>query len=253
MRNAVITGANGSVGLGIANLLLSEYLNSITIHLVCRNSTRGEEAIQILLKGHPLVEKGRLVLVLCDLSSRKSVQEACEEIKKNSESIDLLFLNAGIMLTNGIDLKKGVVNILTRPSYVARTGGDILKQPIGSTTDDGMGLVFACNVFGHYSMVKLLTPLLQKSTVGGRVVWCSSTTAIPEFFDYVDYQGILGRNPYESSKRLCELISMAMQPKLEELGIYTFVSSPGNVLSGISAGQVASIWILMALYLVIFV
>lgn len=40
---------------------------------------------------------------------------------------------------------------------------DATIQPIGEINEDGMGKVFACNVFGHYVMV--ITLLQSKSTV----------------------------------------------------------------------------------------
>ena len=67
-----------------------------------------------------------------------------------------------------------------------------MKQSVGLQTETGLGLVFACNVLGHYIMVKELIPLLSKSSIGARVIWCSSTTAVKEFFDPDDWQCLQG-------------------------------------------------------------
>ena len=67
-----------------------------------------------------------------------------------------------------------------------------MRQSIGLKTKAGLGLVFACNVLGHYIMVQKLIPLLSKSAHHARVIWCSSTTAVKEFFDPDDCQCLKG-------------------------------------------------------------
>lgn len=67
-----------------------------------------------------------------------------------------------------------------------------MKQKIGLETKDGLGYVFACNVFGHYILANELCSLLSLSSRGGRIMWCSSTTAVPEFFDPEDWQCFKG-------------------------------------------------------------
>jgi 17beta-estradiol 17-dehydrogenase/3beta-hydroxysteroid 3-dehydrogenase len=106
--------------------------------------------------------------------------------------MDTLFLNAGLIPIKKMDIKTGAWNLLTRPSYVAKTGGDVILQHVGLVNDEGLGDTFAANVFGHWLLVRELTPLLATSEYGGKAVWFTSTTADPDFFDPKDYQCIKG-------------------------------------------------------------
>jgi hypothetical protein len=90
---------------------------------------------------------------------------------------------------------------------------------------------------------------LMKRTSGG-LFWCSSTTASPVFFDHLDYQCKKGNHPYESSKRLCELISIALNDP--EQNIHSFITSPGNVFSSITQDSVPPWLLLIALYILRF-
>jgi hypothetical protein len=63
---------------------------------------------------------------------------------------------------------------------------------------------------------------------------------------------INSKHPYESSKRLCELISITIHKELKQLGIHTLLMSPGNVLSSITASAVHPFVLLVALYLMRF-
>ncbi|KAJ3306726.1 hypothetical protein HDV03_004357 [Kappamyces sp. JEL0829] len=249
MLHAAITGANGELGVGIVSQLFAHFPPEsveLKVFLLCRSAAKAEEAVDKLLAKHPAVNAENLVFVQCDLASSESVFSCCETLARHLDglALDFLFLNAGVMPTEGMDLLLGIKNMITRPGWVAKTGGDIMKQTTGQTTPDGLGYVFACNVFGHYALVKQLTPFLEKSQAGARILWCSSTTAVPEFFDSDDWQCIKGAHPYESSKRLCELVSMAIYPELRRKGIYSFITSPGNILSGISTSQ-ASVWMVL--------
>jgi hypothetical protein len=67
-----------------------------------------------------------------------------------------------------------------------------MKQTLGKKNEEGLGLTFAANVFGHYNLLKKLVDCLEKSKLGARVIWCSSTTAAPEFFNIEDYQCLKG-------------------------------------------------------------
>jgi 17beta-estradiol 17-dehydrogenase/3beta-hydroxysteroid 3-dehydrogenase len=254
MKTAVITGGNGAVGMGIAKRLLQEY--EIKVLLVCRNLKKAKQAQNVLItscfpndneKGFEMVQ-----VVQGDLEDVDSVFTCCQELLKLSR-LDYLVLNAGVMPTDGIDLWTGIKNVLTRPSYVAKTGGDVIKQRKGEVTRQGLGKVFASNVFGHFIMVSLINKVRQLQALikksNGGVFWCSSTTAVPELFDPTDYQCLRGDHPYESSKRLCELVSMALHV---ESDINSFITSPGNVSSGITQDSVSPWLLLIALYILRF-
>jgi 3-keto steroid reductase len=185
MKTCVLTGATGSVGLGIATRFLEEF-EEIELILTCRNLQKGREVLLELQN----YRKGaqQIKILTMDLSDPKGILQSVDRLHQMVSSIDFLVLNAGVMVTEGIDLVKGTKNLFTRPSWVAKTGGDIMTQTKGKVTSDDLGFVFCSNLFGHYLMVTECLDLLEKSEIGARVMWSSSTTAQPEFFDFDDYQ-----------------------------------------------------------------
>lgn len=108
---------------------------------------------------------------------------------------------------------------------------------------------------------------LLSYTGDGRVIWTSSITAHSRSFDINDWQGILwyvdvyaniqhnlifiyySKEPYESSKWACDLISIASSERFqkEETRIASFTTSPGIVASEI--GELP-VWVVKARILV---
>ncbi|KAH6564780.1 hypothetical protein BASA50_002942 [Batrachochytrium salamandrivorans] len=188
-------------------------------------------------------------LLLVDLSNTGSVFAACAEIKSRFHHIDFLILNAGIMPISHTSFSGGAKDLFTRPATLAKTGGDSLVQRMGTVTSEGLGEVFAANVFGHYIMVRELEDTMAASK-DARIVWMSSTTANPTMMSFEDFQCIKGNYPYESSKRLGELISLEMGPYLAERGIHSFIASPGIVNSGITQGAISS-WMVFGVMIIL--
>ncbi|KAJ3268955.1 hypothetical protein HDV01_002065 [Terramyces sp. JEL0728] len=245
MQLALVTGANGSVGKGICQQLI-ETFSDIHLILACRSLKNAELTKQQLLDEFEIYPN-QITCMQCDLSDTNSVFNLVQKVKDRFVVLDYLFLNAGILPVERIDLFEGVKTLITDPGYVARTGGDIIVQEVGQTTAQGLGQVFAANVFGHYILVKEFTDLLAASGAG-KIIWCSSTTASEtSFFSPEDFQCLEGQKPYESSKRLCELISIGINAELRERNVYSFITSPGNVLSGITRGAINEFMFLIAL------
>ncbi|KAI8895197.1 hypothetical protein BC833DRAFT_602162 [Globomyces pollinis-pini] len=244
---ALITGANGSVGEGIAIKLLEQSVD-IKLILACRSMANGDRLKKSLLNQFPTLIDLNVFILQLDLSDSQKVFNSCQIVLSKFKRLDYLFLNAGILSRDGVDIMLGFKNLLTRPSYVAKTGGDIIIQPVGEITAEGFGKSFMCNFFGHFIMVMHLQPLLS-ATNDSRIIWCSSTTACPEFFDFDDIQCIKGTHPYESSKRLCELMSIQLQNYLKKSRTCSLITSPGVVYSGISKGELHGFLIMIAFLL----
>ncbi|KAI8922400.1 hypothetical protein DFJ77DRAFT_506175 [Powellomyces hirtus] len=254
----LVTGANSGVGYGIMQRLIEHSLGAraeATTVLVmgCRSRARAEAARGKLLgearkTAKRDVPESMIQILLVDLSDTENVFKACAEFKKRFTRLDALHLNAGILPCTAMDIPTGIRNLITRPSYVAQTGGDFFKQEIGVTTAEGLSAVFAANVFGHYIMTK---ELLSHMTPGARVLWFSSTTAsTPAFFDATDYQCLKGDHPYESSKRLCEILAVQLNHELREKNVNVFVVSPGNCYTGLMGqGAVIDMCIVVVLHL----
>ncbi|KAI9274677.1 hypothetical protein BDA99DRAFT_498218 [Phascolomyces articulosus] len=226
---AIITGANAGVGYGIAQHLLEEDC-TITIIMACRNHTRASIARESLLAQFP---GANIDIKLVDLGSAISVFDFCKAIIDSYSYIDYLFCNAGILSTSGIDWSNVVWQFLASPiGFLERS--DATVQIVGEINADGMGNVFAANVFGHYIMARELETLLDKSAEG-RVIWTSSLTAEKSCFDIEDWQGIKSLMPYESSKWACDLVALGSNSRYnnEKQDIVAFSTSPGVVASSI--------------------
>jgi 17beta-estradiol 17-dehydrogenase/3beta-hydroxysteroid 3-dehydrogenase len=63
-----------------------------------------------------------------------------------------LFCNAGILSALGLNWKRLFCMVFTDPVGLLERS-DATIQNVGEINEEGMGKVFACNVFGHYVMV----------------------------------------------------------------------------------------------------
>jgi NAD(P)-dependent dehydrogenase (short-subunit alcohol dehydrogenase family) len=135
---AVVTGANGGLGLETARALAAAGAHVV---MAVRNQEKAAEALADIRGGAP---DGSLEVVGLDLGSQASVREAAGEILAGHDTLDILVNNAGVM---GIPERRTV---------------------------DGFEMQFAVNHLGHYSLTALLMPgLLRASTA--RVVTVTST------------------------------------------------------------------------------
>ncbi|KAF9941391.1 hypothetical protein BGZ65_003971 [Modicella reniformis] len=189
-----------------------------------------------------------LKIELVDIGSVASVLAFNQRIRDQYRKIDYLFCNAGILPSAGLMWRKVVTDCFRAPmDLVVRA--DVLIQPKQHLTEDGIGNVLACNVFGHYVMIKGLEDQLNKTEDDpGRVIWTSSLTAEKAMFKDDDWQGLEAKQPYESSKWVADLLSIrlneiwaAQQPTgsliiaAAEM-ISTTAAGAGNLQSGVSSG-----------------
>ncbi|KAI8093729.1 uncharacterized protein BX664DRAFT_330441 [Halteromyces radiatus] len=228
-RVAIVTGANAGVGYGIIQHLLQTEKDT-TIVMACRNLTKAQVAKTQLLQQFV---NATIEIELIDVGSVTSVLNFCERIKRRYDKINYLFCNAGILSTSGVDWIQSLKMFFTDPVGLMERS-DAAIQVVGEINSDGMGKVFAANVFGHYIMMRDLESLLANSK-DGRVIWTSSITANDTCFDINDWQGLKSTIPYESSKWACDLLSVACHNRFqkENLPISSFTTSPGVVASNI--------------------
>lgn len=135
---AVITGANGGLGLASAKALAGRGAHVV---MAARNQAKAADARAEILAVHP---DASLEIIELDLSSLKSVATAAEQIAANHPRIDILMCNAGVMAV-----------------------------PPG-TTEDGFDTQMGTNVLGHWALISRLLPAIV-ATPGARVVTLSST------------------------------------------------------------------------------
>jgi NAD(P)-dependent dehydrogenase (short-subunit alcohol dehydrogenase family) len=137
-RVAVVTGANGGLGLSTARALAAAGADVV---IAARNQERAAEAVGRIRDGVP---DARLTLVELDLGSLDSVQQAAEKILAAHRAIDLLVNNAGVM---------GIPQ---------------------SRTADGFEMQFGVDHLGHFALTARLLPALLKAPAA-RVVTVTST------------------------------------------------------------------------------
>jgi len=137
-RTAVVTGANGGLGLETARALAGA---DATVVIASRNQEKATEAVKDIRRGMP---GATLEVVELDLGSLASVHTAAEKILASHQKLDLLVNNAGVM---GI--------------------------PEGKTSD-GFETQFGVDHLGHFALTALLMPALLQADAG-RIVTVTST------------------------------------------------------------------------------
>jgi NAD(P)-dependent dehydrogenase (short-subunit alcohol dehydrogenase family) len=137
-RIAVVTGANGGLGLETARQLAAKGAHVV---MAVRNQEKASAAVGEIRASVP---DAALELVALDLASQASVRAAAEQIVAAHKRIDLLINNAGVM---GIPEAKTV---------------------------DGFEMQLGVDHLGHWSLTALLLPALLR-TPGARIVTVTST------------------------------------------------------------------------------
>ena len=135
---AVVTGANGGLGLEVARELARKGGHVV---MAARDQAKAEAAVASI---RDQVPGASLELQPLDLASQASAREAAKRILGGHGRIDILVNNAGLM---GIPERR---------------------------TEDGFEMQLAVNHLGHFTLTTLLLPALLASD-GARVVSVTST------------------------------------------------------------------------------
>jgi len=137
-RTAVVTGANGGLGLETARALANAGAHVV---MAARDQTKATAAEHEIRAGNP---SASLAVVPLDLGSLASVRAAASTILGAHETLDLLVNNAGLMA---------------------------LPE---RRTEDGFEMQFGVNHLGHFVLTALLLPALLRAA-NARVVTVTST------------------------------------------------------------------------------
>ena len=137
-RVAVVTGANGGLGLQVARELARK---GALVVMAARDQAKASAARDSILGQVP---GAALELQPLDLASLASVGEAAAAVLAGHPRVDILVNNAGLM---GIDERR---------------------------TEDGFEMQLGVNHLGHFALTALLLPALLQSD-GARVVSVTST------------------------------------------------------------------------------
>ena len=140
-RIAVVTGANGGLGLETARELARK---GALVVMGVRNQEKAERAVADI---EAEVPDAKLELRVLDLASLVSVKAFAERVIAEHPRIDLLINNAGVMAIPH------------------------------SFTDDGFETQFGTNHLGHFALTAQLMPALV-DTPGARIVTVTSTVRL---------------------------------------------------------------------------
>src|SRR3954451_5089844 len=137
-RTAVVTGANGGLGLETSRELARA---GAQVVMAARNQEKAAEAVEDIRREVP---GASLEVVALDLGSLASVREAADRILASHDMMDLLMNNAGVM---GIPERRTV---------------------------DGFEMQFGVDHLGHFALTALLMPALLRADAA-RIVTVTST------------------------------------------------------------------------------
>lgn len=206
-RVAVVTGANGGLGLASAKALAGKGAHVV---MAARNQTKAASAREEIVAAHP---DASLEIVELDLGSQASVRTAAEAIRSGHDRIDILMNNAGLMA-----MPEGI-------------------------TEDGFETQWGVNVLGHWTLTALLLPTIV-ATPGARVVWLSSVAQHQARGLRPDPQMRGSYEPwrvYSQTKLANRLLAMGLQARFERAGVdaMSLVAHPGGTNSDLQSHTAA--------------
>ncbi len=182
-RLAIVTGANTGIGFETAKALAEK---GATVILACRTPAKGQDAVARISASKPA---GEARFEQLDLSDLDNVKAFTERVLQAGTPIDLLILNAGVMV------------------------------PPESRTTQGFELQFGVNHLGHFA---LTGPLLSLLTESGRVVVVSSVAAKQGEMNFEDLhfekRGYKPWAAYGQSKLANQLFVTELQRQIQAAG-----------------------------------
>ncbi|WP_063060744.1 oxidoreductase [Nocardia sienata] len=198
-RTALITGGSGGIGLETARVLAA---HGARVILAGRDQAVLDEAVDAVRAAAPQAETDTLVL---DLSELASVRSAARRIAE-TETIDLLFNNAGVM------------NLPTR-----------------RTTRDGLEMTVGTNHLGHFAFDAQVWPAVRRSPAA-RVVTVSAIAArwpIGKIDDLMSEKSYRGMAAYAKSKRANIVYTLELARRTAGTPVEALVIHPGSAMTGL--------------------
>jgi len=198
----IVTGANTGIGKETA-LELAKL--GATVVMVCRDRHRGEEALREIKQKSG---NDNVALMLCDLSSQRSIRQFATDFMYKHDRLDVLVNNAGVVLRGH------------------------------SMTEDGVESTFAINHLGYFLLTNLLLDLLKKSAPA-RIVNVASAA---HKFGSLDVNAWpTGRNysafaAYANSKLANILFTRELAQRLTGTGVTANCLHPGPVGTNLFRG-----------------
>ncbi|KAL2024722.1 hypothetical protein VTK56DRAFT_6923 [Thermocarpiscus australiensis] len=217
----IVTGSNTGIGKEVARIL---YSKNARVYIAARNEDKARSAIQDLTDSVP-ASAGSLEFLSLDLSDMSHVRDAARDFLAREDRLDVLFNNAGVMVSSS-------------------------AEPPPKTVQ-GYELCLGVNCIGTLLFTKLLTPLLATTAKSGtrlgvvRVVWLSSfalelfaqeNVGVP--LDNLDYHVPKpGMERYGISKVGVWALAVEYARRHRDDGIVSVPINPGNLTSELPRHQ----------------
>jgi NAD(P)-dependent dehydrogenase (short-subunit alcohol dehydrogenase family) len=198
---AVVTGANGGIGLETARGLAARGYHVV---LLCRNPDRASAAKADIDASVPGASTETLI---ADLGIQSDVRRAAKEIEQSHDRLELLVNNAGIQLRK-----------------LART-------------PEGHDMLLAVNHLGPFLLTNLLVPLLRSSAPARVVNVASDAHRMSklhlESLDRPRGYGLIGMPGYGETKLMNILFTRDLARRLEGTGVTVNSVHPGSVYTNL--------------------
>lgn len=124
-RIALVTGANKGIGFEVVRQLARE---GFRVFLGARNEEAGRAAAEKLHKEGAKQDYGEITAFRIDISTQESIKRAAEEFAKQSDRLDALINNAGILLDADKDILTTTPEILETTLRTNTLGALLVSQ-----------------------------------------------------------------------------------------------------------------------------
>ncbi|XKK39024.1 oxidoreductase [Nocardiopsis sp. ARC36] len=198
-RTALITGGSSGIGLETARVLAR---HGARVILAGRSRTTLDQAAEAVRAAAPGARADTLLLDLSDLSS---VRDAATRIAE-TETVDLLFNNAGVM-----------------------------NLPERRLTRDGFEMTVGTNHLGHFAFDAQVWPAVRRSSAP-RVVTVSAIAArwpTGRLDDLMSEKGYRAMGAYAKSKRANIVYTLELARRTAAGPVEALVVHPGSAMTGL--------------------
>jgi NAD(P)-dependent dehydrogenase (short-subunit alcohol dehydrogenase family) len=196
-KYAIVTGGNSGIGLATAQgLAAQDYSVDITV----RSAEKGRAAVQAI---NAATGNSRVGYRILDLASLTSVRAFVAEVVSDTEQLDLLVANAGVVTAKRAE------------------------------TEQGFEMMFGVNHLGHFVLVNGLVDLMKASAPSRIVVVASGAhkfakDGIP-FDDLQSERSFSSMKVYGQSKLANMLFTRELAKRLADTGVTVNSVHPGAV------------------------